>query len=97
MPESFIITASEEEIKRERSKARELRQTRWWKDRLARGVCYYCRRQFSPRDLTMDHIVPMSRGGKTTRGNVVPVCKECNNKKKYLLPMEWDEYMRSKS
>jgi 5-methylcytosine-specific restriction enzyme A len=97
MPEPFIITASEEEIKRERSKARELRQTRWWKDRLARGVCYYCRRQFSAPDLTMDHIVPMSRGGKTTRGNVVPVCKECNNKKKYLLPMEWDEYMRSKA
>jgi 5-methylcytosine-specific restriction endonuclease McrA len=33
----------------------------------------------------MDHIVPLIRGGKTTRGNVVPACKECNNKKKYLL------------
>jgi 5-methylcytosine-specific restriction enzyme A len=94
MPEPFIIDVSEEEIKRERSKARELRKTRWWKERLARGLCYYCRRQFSPQDLTMDHIVPLSRGGKTTKGNIVAVCKECNSKKKYLLPMEWEEYLK---
>jgi 5-methylcytosine-specific restriction endonuclease McrA len=43
--------------------------------------------------LSMDHIVPIIRGGKTTKGNVVPVCKECNNKKKYLLPVEWETYL----
>jgi 5-methylcytosine-specific restriction endonuclease McrA len=43
----------------------------------------------------MDHIVPMIRGGKTTKGNIVPACKECNTKKKYLLPIEWDEYIAS--
>jgi 5-methylcytosine-specific restriction enzyme A len=43
----------------------------------------------------MDHIVPLVRGGKSTKGNLVPACKECNNKKKYLLPMEWDEYMKN--
>jgi hypothetical protein len=43
----------------------------------------------------MDHIVPVIRGGKTTKGNVVPVCKECNNKKKYLLPMEWEAYLQN--
>jgi 5-methylcytosine-specific restriction enzyme A len=41
----------------------------------------------------MDHIVPIIRGGKTTKGNVAVVCKECNNNKKYLLPMEWEEYL----
>lgn len=90
---SFIVSASEEEIKREREKARELRRSRWWKQRLARGVCYYCRRKFPPQELTMDHIVPLIRGGKTTKGNVAVVCKECNAKKKYLLPMEWEEYL----
>jgi 5-methylcytosine-specific restriction endonuclease McrA len=40
----------------------------------------------------MDHIVPIARGGKTTKGNVVPCCKECNNLKKQLLPMEWEAY-----
>jgi len=41
----------------------------------------------------MDHIVPVTRGGKASRNNVVPCCKECNSRKKYLLPMEWQEYL----
>ena len=36
----------------------------------------------------MDHIVPVARGGKSTRGNVVAACLECNRKKKYLTPAE---------
>ncbi len=92
--ESFIIEVSEEDLRRERSKARELRRTRWWQERLAKGTCHYCRKKIASSDLTMDHVVPLIRGGKTTRGNVVPVCKECNNQKKYLLPMEWDEYIK---
>jgi 5-methylcytosine-specific restriction endonuclease McrA len=66
MPESFIIQVNEKEIKREREKARALRQTRWWKQRLARGLCHYCRRHLPPAELSMDHIVPIIRGGKTT-------------------------------
>lgn len=93
MSEPFIISVSEEEIKRERDKARALRKTRWWKQRMARGTCHYCGRRFSPDELTMDHIVPIIRGGKTTKSNLAAVCKECNNKKKYLLPMEWEEYI----
>jgi 5-methylcytosine-specific restriction endonuclease McrA len=42
----------------------------------------------------MDHVVPLIRGGRSRRGNVVPACKECNNKKKSLLPVEWEEYLR---
>ncbi|MBI4496133.1 MAG: HNH endonuclease [Deltaproteobacteria bacterium] len=95
--EPFIIQVSEEEVRRERARARELRQTRWWKQRLARGICYYCRRRFRPPELTMDHIVPIIRGGKSTRGNVVAVCRECNAKKKYLLPMEWEDYLKGTS
>jgi 5-methylcytosine-specific restriction endonuclease McrA len=45
--------------------------------------------------LTMDHLVPLSRGGKSKKGNLVPACKECNSKKKYLLPIEWEEYLGS--
>jgi 5-methylcytosine-specific restriction endonuclease McrA len=94
MFEPFIISVSEEEIKRERDKARVLRKTRWWKQRLARGNCHYCGRRFSADELTMDHIVPIIRGGRTTKGNVAAVCRECNHKKKYLLPMEWEEYLK---
>ncbi|MES0363237.1 MAG: HNH endonuclease [Desulfobacteria bacterium] len=82
-------------LSRERQKARELRGSQWWKRRLALGRCHYCGRSYPPKTLTMDHIVPMSRGGKSTRGNVVPSCKECNNQKKYMLPIEWEEYLQS--
>jgi len=43
----------------------------------------------------MDHIVPLSRGGRSTKGNVVPCCKTCNTNKKQLLPMEWEVYLNS--
>ena len=94
MTDPFIISVTPEEIKREKEKARALRKTRWWQQRLARGLCHYCGRRFPPSELTMDHVVPVVRGGKTSKGNVVPVCKECNTKKKYLLPMEWEDYLK---
>ncbi|MEW5908481.1 MAG: HNH endonuclease [Thermodesulfobacteriota bacterium] len=79
-----------ETVKRERRKARELRDSQWWKRKLAKGVCHWCRNTVLPNELTMDHIIPVSRGGKSTKGNLVPSCKTCNTKKKYLLPMEWE-------
>lgn len=84
-----------DELKRERARARELRQSQWWKRRLATGLCYYCRRQVGSRALTMDHLVPLGRGGRSVRGNVVPACKDCNTRKKSLLPVEWSEYMKA--
>ena len=85
----------EAEIRREREKARKLRKSRWWQQKLSGGVCYYCGKLFKPKELTMDHIVPLARGGRSTKDNLVACCKECNNKKKTLLPIEWDEYMES--
>lgn len=94
MTDYFIADIPEEQVRREREKARELRRSQWWKNRIARGVCHYCGQRFAAEELTMDHLVPLSRGGRSTRGNVVAACKECNNRKKYLLPMEWDDYLR---
>jgi len=85
----------ETEIRREKDKARKLRKSRWWQQRLAIGVCYYCGRVFEPKDLTMDHIVPLARGGRSTKENLATSCKECNTRKKTLLPIEWEEYMES--
>jgi 5-methylcytosine-specific restriction endonuclease McrA len=84
----------EADIKREKRKARELRATQWWKRRIAKGLCHYCGRSTPAKELTMDHIVPLARGGKSTKGNLVTACKECNNNKKNLLPIEWDEYIK---
>ena len=85
----------EAELRREKDKARKLRKSRWWQQKLASGLCYYCTRLFKPKELTMDHIVPLARGGRSTKDNLVVCCKECNNKKKTLLPIEWEEYMES--
>lgn len=89
----FYQDIDEQQIRREREKARELRKQGWWKNRIATGICHYCGRQFPPKELTLDHIVPITRGGRSTRGNCVPACKECNNQKRDLLPLEWEEYL----
>ena len=89
----YVYDLDASDLKKERYKARDLRESQWWKRRLAKGVCHYCGRRMSPRELTMDHIVPIARGGRSIKGNVVTACKECNNKKKQLLPMEWEEYL----
>jgi 5-methylcytosine-specific restriction protein A len=91
----FTIEITEQEVRRERDKAREMRRSRWWSNRLATGKCHWCDGSFQSDDLTMDHIIPLSRGGKTSRNNVVPSCKECNNRKKYLLPIEWEEFLQN--
>ncbi len=89
-PEPFFISVSDEEMRRERRKARELRSSQWWKRKRSKGICHYCGGKFPPRLLTMDHLVPIVRGGKSTKGNLVPSCKKCNSEKKYHLPFEWE-------
>jgi 5-methylcytosine-specific restriction endonuclease McrA len=87
--DQFIPVLSDEEIKRERAKGRELRQSQWWKRRRGAGICHYCGNKFPPHELTMDHLVPLIRGGRSTKGNLVPACKDCNTKKKHQLVFEW--------
>ncbi len=91
----YFIPADDEHIRREKAKARELRSSSWWKRKRSSGTCHYCGRKFKVAELTMDHLIPLARGGRSIHANVVPACKECNNKKKYLLPMEWEEYLSS--
>ncbi|MDH4164386.1 MAG: HNH endonuclease [Nitrospirota bacterium] len=88
-------TVDEEHIKREKAKARELRNSQWWKRKRSSGICYYCGKKSKATELTMDHLVPVVRGGRSVESNVVPACKDCNSKKKYLLPTEWEEYLNS--
>ncbi|NKB80696.1 MAG: HNH endonuclease [Nitrospirales bacterium] len=75
-------------IRLERTKARDLRRTQWWKRQIAKGQCHYCKACILPILLSMDHIVPLARGGKSTKGNIVPACLECNKKKNLETPAE---------
>jgi 5-methylcytosine-specific restriction endonuclease McrA len=53
-----------------------------------RNTCQYCGTRFSKMDLTIDHVVPRSRGGKDTWENVVLACVRCNVRKGDRLPGE---------
>ena len=81
----FLVEVSDEEIRRERQQARALRASQWWKRKRAVGLCHHCGGRFPPQDLTMDHLVPIIRGGKSTKGNLVPSCKTCNSERKHDL------------
>jgi 5-methylcytosine-specific restriction protein A len=83
----------ERTIKAERDIARALRKTRWWQQKTAPGLCCYCEKKTAFKNITMDHLVPLSRGGRSTKDNLVPCCKNCNNLKKGMMPLEWEEYV----
>ncbi len=53
-----------------------------------RNRCQYCGRRFPTRELNLDHVVPLSRGGTSTWDNVVCCCIECNARKGNRLPAE---------
>ena len=82
------IVRDERHIRRERAKARELRNTPYFQELLRRGICHYCGKKFPAEELTLDHIVPVARGGRSTRGNLVVACRACNQAKKFLTPAE---------
>jgi len=54
--------------------------------KLKEKPCIYCGSQ---KRITLDHVVPLSRGGRNSIGNLVPACLSCNCSKGYKLLMEW--------
>lgn len=53
-----------------------------------RQICAYCGGKFAESDLTVEHIVPVSRGGQHVWTNVVTACRSCNTRKGNRLPEE---------
>lgn len=73
--------------RRNREAAGALSESDWARAlRAAQGRCAYCGCQTA---LTMDHVVPLSRGGTHTIGNVVPACGPCNYRKGRRFISEW--------
>jgi len=52
------------------------------------NTCQYCKKKFERSELTLDHVVPRSRGGTSTWQNIVLACIRCNMKKGDRLPQE---------
>ena len=63
------------------------RQNIIWRDR---NICQYCAKDFKTSELTVDHILPKSRGGKNTWKNLVAACVPCNQKKGAKTVVEAD-------
>jgi 5-methylcytosine-specific restriction endonuclease McrA len=51
-------------------------------------TCQYCGNDYEANELTLDHVVPRSRGGESSWENTVTCCKKCNEKKGGHLPAE---------
>ena len=52
------------------------------------NICMYCGKQFNDRDLSRDHIIPTSKGGRDVWSNVVSACRRCNHFKQDRTPEE---------
>jgi 5-methylcytosine-specific restriction endonuclease McrA len=50
--------------------------------------CAYCDRLLKRGELTVDHVIPVSRGGRSTWGNTVTACAPCNQRKANRTPHE---------
>ncbi len=53
-----------------------------------RYTCQFCGRKFPAAELTLDHVQPRSRGGRSTWENLVACCYRCNNRKGDQTPEE---------
>lgn len=53
-----------------------------------RYTCQYCVQKYNENELTFDHVIPVSRGGKRTWDNIVACCVDCNRRKGSRTPDE---------
>jgi 5-methylcytosine-specific restriction endonuclease McrA len=65
------------------------RKNVFWRDNY---ICQYCGNKFSYGKLTMDHVIPKSKGGHRTWTNIVSSCGKCNNKKGNKTPKDANMY-----
>tara|TARA_B100000427_G_C15257527_1_gene485052 strand:+ start:153 stop:674 length:522 start_codon:yes stop_codon:yes gene_type:complete len=61
------------------------RQNILWRDD---NQCQYCAKRYDAEKMTIDHILPKSKGGKNTWENLVAACKKCNQRKGNRTPTE---------
>lgn len=63
------------------------------KVRKSNTKCYYCGCIVEESKRTVDHKIPVSRGGLTKQDNLVMSCKECNTEKDFLTEEEYKEFL----
>ena len=73
------------QFKRDRIRVKFSRLNIYTRDKF---TCQFCGARHASENLTFDHVIPRSRGGKTTWENIVTACVECNKRKADRTPAE---------
>lgn len=83
-----LHNAKRRALKYDNTPINELLTETQWKTLLAKynGHCAYCDKEAK---LTLDHVIPLSKGGKHSIDNVVPACLHCNSSKGARTPEQW--------
>ena len=77
-------------------------KNKWWENRTditkfkkeSDRVCHYCGKQIANKeDLTVDHVIPISKGGENSTDNFVIACKACNREKANLNVERYSEFL----
>lgn len=68
----------------------------YWAERYTRlallerdKICVYCHKKLDEKTVTIDHIIPRSKGGTNDLSNLVACCKGCNGQKQDFLPLNF--------
>jgi hypothetical protein len=86
-PDKIKILNSATKSRRRKSERKLFSRKDWlYILRQYRSCCAYCG---GAGDLTMDHVVPLIRGGRHSVGNIVPACRSCNSSKNRKFIVEW--------
>lgn len=57
-------------------------------------ICQCCGNKIPSKKLSIDHIIPQDYGGPDITNNLVPYCKECNERKANLMPKQHSKYLK---
>ncbi len=81
-PSVIVLTSY---IRKQELALRPSRKNIYWRDKY---TCQYCAKKFWSKDLSLDHVMPKSRGGGKDWFNLVTSCHKCNQKKGNKTPSE---------
>lgn len=81
--------------KRRRMLHGKLKRALWQEVAIEAAPCHYCNRLLRFREITLDHRIPRSKGGRTVIGNLLIACEDCNRDKADMSYEEFQAHKRS--